>query len=94
MSFRFAPQYFVCIDELMTSIFLVLRLTVLKTLEDIGVDLILGERLDIESTKAENIKFNARGQRVVRTLAGREVAADLMVGSRQPICSYSILCGR
>ena len=64
--------------------------TVLKTLEDIGVDLILGERLDIESTKAENIKFNARGQRVVRTLSGREVAADLMVGPR-PICWHLML---
>lgn len=48
-------------------------------MEDLGVELILGERLDLESTKPENIKFNARGQRVVRTLTEHEVAADLLV---------------
>lgn len=49
-------------------------------MNELGVDLILGERLDLESTKSDNIKLNASGQRVVRTLTGREVAADLLVG--------------
>ena len=53
--------------------------TVLKALEDLRVDLILGERLDLESTKPEKVKLNERGQRVVRTVKGREVAADLLV---------------
>ena len=54
--------------------------TVLKTLEDLRVDLILGERLDLSTTTPEAAKFNEGGQRVVRTEKGREVAADLMVG--------------
>lgn len=58
---------------------------VLKTLEDLRVDMILGERLDLSTTTPEAAKFNERGQRVVRTEKGREVAADLMVG----IFSYS-----
>lgn len=48
-------------------------------MEELEIDLILGERLDVESAKPENVKFNERGQRVVRTLGGREVAADLLV---------------
>lgn len=58
---------------------------VLKTLEDLRVDMILGERLDLSTTTPEAAKFNEHGQRVVRTEKGREVAADLMVG----IFSYS-----
>ena len=53
---------------------------VLKTLEDLRVDMILGERLDLSTTTPEAAKFNEHGQRVVRTEKGREVAADLMVG--------------
>ena len=41
--------------------------------------MILGERLDLESTKPEKVKLNEHGQRVVRTVKGREVAADLLV---------------
>lgn len=52
---------------------------VLKTMEDLGVNLILGERLDLESTKPEKLKFNLRRQRVVKTMSGKDVAADLMV---------------
>lgn len=35
--------------------------TVLKTLEELNVELILGERLDLESAKLENMKMNTRG---------------------------------
>ena len=48
-------------------------------MEDLGVNLVLGERLDLESTRPEKLKFNLRRQRVVKTMSGRDVAADLMV---------------
>lgn len=50
-------------------------------MEDLQVDLLLGERLDLESTKPENRKVNKQGQRVVKTLKGREIAADLIVSA-------------
>ncbi|KAI5116412.1 hypothetical protein M0805_000585 [Coniferiporia weirii] len=52
---------------------------IMKSMEDLRIDLVLGERLDLASTRAENTKINERGQRVVRTLKGREVAADLLL---------------
>ena len=48
-------------------------------MEELRIDMILGERLDLTSTTPEAAKFNERGQRVVKTVAGREVAADLLV---------------
>ena len=57
---------------------------VLKTVEDLRIDMILGERLDLATTRPENAKFNERGQRVVGTEKGREVAADVLVSSKCP----------
>ncbi|OCB90569.1 FAD/NAD-binding domain-containing protein [Sanghuangporus baumii] len=56
-----------------------LHCEVLKTLEDLRIDLILGERLDLSSTLPEAAKFNESGQRVVRTEKGREVAANILL---------------
>ncbi|THH06413.1 hypothetical protein EW145_g4104 [Phellinidium pouzarii] len=52
---------------------------IMKSMEDFRIDLVLGERLDLKSTLPENVKLNERGQRIVRTLKGREVAADLLL---------------
>ncbi|KAF9030951.1 FAD/NAD(P)-binding domain-containing protein [Hymenopellis radicata] len=52
---------------------------ILKTLETVGIDTILGERLDLASAKRKPPKLNEKGQRVVRTLSGREIAADLIM---------------
>ncbi|KAF9257141.1 FAD/NAD(P)-binding domain-containing protein [Marasmius fiardii PR-910] len=56
-----------------------LHLEVLKGLESLGVNVILGERLDMTSVKDEPVKFNELGQRVVRTVKGRELAADYIM---------------
>ncbi|KAL5480617.1 hypothetical protein ACEPAI_1888 [Sanghuangporus weigelae] len=56
-----------------------LHTEVLKSVEDLGVDLVLGERLDMASTLPENTKYNERGQRIVRTEKGRDIATDLIV---------------
>ncbi|OCB90570.1 FAD/NAD-binding domain-containing protein [Sanghuangporus baumii] len=56
-----------------------LHTEVLKSVEDLSVDLILGERLDMASTLPENTKYNERGQRIVWTEKGREIAADLIL---------------
>ncbi|EEB88279.1 hypothetical protein MPER_13967, partial [Moniliophthora perniciosa FA553] len=52
---------------------------VLKGLESLDVNVILGERLDLCSVNDEPVKLNDSGQRVVRTVKGREVAADLIL---------------
>ncbi|KAL0565631.1 hypothetical protein V5O48_016390 [Marasmius crinis-equi] len=56
-----------------------LHLEVLKGLESLNVNVILGERLDMDSASDANPKLNERGQRVVRTLKGREISADLVM---------------
>ena len=55
------------------------NITVLDTLQASDIQVILGERLDMNSTSDTVIKTNERGQRIVRTMQGREVAADLIV---------------
>ncbi|KAF8196976.1 hypothetical protein BJ912DRAFT_954358, partial [Pholiota molesta] len=47
--------------------------------ENLGVNLILGERLDLSSVESGKAKINAAGQKVVRTVTGREIAADLLL---------------
>ncbi|KAG5640823.1 hypothetical protein DXG03_006895 [Asterophora parasitica] len=42
-----------------------------------NVDVVLGERLDLASVEED--KHNDVGQRIVRTLSGREIAADLIL---------------
>lgn len=44
-----------------------------------NIDVILGERLDLDSVNEDPPKRNENGQRIVRTLKGREIAADLIV---------------
>ena len=47
-----------------------------------GIDLILGERLDMSSVDEQTRSgkaVNSQGQRIVRTEKGREIAADLLV---------------
>ena len=65
------------------------RIIVKKTMEELRVDMILGERLDLASTTSEAAKFNERGQRVVKTVTGREVAADVLV-SEQTAKAHSL----
>lgn len=53
-----------------------------KTCETEEIDLILGERLDLSTVDlATNAgkEINAQGQRIVRTVTGREIAADLLL---------------
>ncbi|KAK0229565.1 hypothetical protein EDD85DRAFT_957340 [Armillaria nabsnona] len=52
-----------------------MHLEILQSLESLGIEVILGERLDTSSAE----KYNEGGQRVVRTLSGRDVATDLML---------------
>ncbi|TFK22539.1 FAD/NAD(P)-binding domain-containing protein [Coprinopsis marcescibilis] len=53
-----------------------------KTTESQGIELILGERLDMSSVD-ESINagktVNEQGQRIVKTVKGREIAADLLL---------------
>ncbi|KAJ3793089.1 hypothetical protein GGU11DRAFT_853669 [Lentinula aff. detonsa] len=52
---------------------------ILDTLIACNIQVILGERLDTRSVLEGRTKFNGRGQRVIKTLQGREVAADLIL---------------
>ncbi|RDB21672.1 Apoptosis-inducing factor B [Hypsizygus marmoreus] len=53
---------------------------IIQALESISnVDVILGERLDLSSVDEKPGKTNERGQRIVRTVKGREIAADLIL---------------
>ncbi|KAF7985474.1 hypothetical protein HWV62_5243 [Athelia sp. TMB] len=48
---------------------------ILEAMRELGVEVVLGERLDLASAREES----AAGRRVVRTVAGREIAADLLL---------------
>ena len=50
-----------------------------KARVELRVYMILGERLDLASTAPDAVKYNEHGQRVVKTVTEREVAADLLV---------------
>ncbi|KAF4582710.1 hypothetical protein EYR40_002634 [Pleurotus pulmonarius] len=52
---------------------------ILASTAKLGVDVILGERLDLKSVEEVPPKRNDSGQRIVRTIKGRELAADLLV---------------
>ncbi|KAJ7579263.1 hypothetical protein C8J56DRAFT_1030584 [Mycena floridula] len=56
-----------------------MHLEILKALELSEVDVILGERLDLKCVSEESVKVNAAGHRVVRTMKGREIAADIIL---------------
>ncbi|KAG5635987.1 hypothetical protein H0H81_009455 [Sphagnurus paluster] len=58
-----------------------------------NIDVILGERLDLSSVNEESGKTNEHGQRVVRTISGREIAADLIVRSVSAGATFqTLLC--
>ncbi|KAG9117701.1 hypothetical protein FRC07_007338 [Ceratobasidium sp. 392] len=50
-----------------------------KTMEDLGITMLLGQRLDLRTTLPENAEYNERGERIVKTILGRAVAADLVL---------------
>ncbi|KAF8601958.1 FAD/NAD(P)-binding domain-containing protein [Ceratobasidium sp. AG-I] len=50
-----------------------------NTLHKLGVDVILGQRLDLKTTLPENTKYNEKGERVVRTVSGQVICAELIL---------------
>ncbi|CAA7264541.1 unnamed protein product [Cyclocybe aegerita] len=52
---------------------------ILRSCENLDIEVILGERLDMDSVEDGKGKDNKRGQKVVRTITGREIAADLLL---------------
>ena len=56
-------------------------LVVLSSLSSLNVSTILGDRLDL-STLGQ--KSNPSAERVVRTVSGREISADLIVSTLRP----------
>ncbi|KAL0949534.1 hypothetical protein HGRIS_009584 [Hohenbuehelia grisea] len=52
---------------------------VVKSMKGLNIEVILGERLDLDSTREDPPKRDEAGRRIVRTLAGRELAADLLL---------------
>ena len=57
---------------------------IVATLSSLNVRTVLGDRLDLDSLAA---KHTRTGERVVRTLSGREIAADLVVSIRRAVQS-------
>ncbi|KAF7319844.1 Glycoside hydrolase family 5 protein [Mycena kentingensis (nom. inval.)] len=53
-----------------------MHLEILQELESLGVDVVLGERLDLTSVPTDKDQSRAT---VVRTLSGREISADLVL---------------
>lgn len=51
----------------------------MKAMDNLGIEVILGERLDLSTTTPDSKEYNDLGQRVVRTEKGRRLAADLLV---------------
>ncbi|KAF8151450.1 hypothetical protein B0H34DRAFT_727629 [Crassisporium funariophilum] len=52
---------------------------IMSTCVDMDIEVILGERLDLDSIEDGKAKVNPLGQKVVRTNKGREIAADLLL---------------
>ena len=57
---------------------------IVATLSSLNVCTVLGDRLDLDSLAAKRTRD---GERVVRTLSGREIAADLVVSTRRAVQS-------
>ncbi|TDL14612.1 hypothetical protein BD410DRAFT_902966 [Rickenella mellea] len=53
--------------------------TIMQALENLRVDVILGSRLDLATTRPGAEVYDKIGRRVVRTEDGREIAADLLL---------------
>jgi hypothetical protein len=52
----------------------------LQGLQELNVRVILGERLDFESLQQAPGTKRSSEPRIVRTLSGQEISADLLVG--------------
>lgn len=50
-----------------------------KTMHNLNVNLILGQRLDLKTTLPENAEYDEQGRRVVKTESGMRICADLVV---------------
>ncbi|KAG8716743.1 hypothetical protein FRC09_015282 [Ceratobasidium sp. 395] len=50
-----------------------------KIIVDLGVTVMLGQRLDLRTTLPENAEYNERGERIVRTMSGKPIASDLIL---------------
>ena len=55
---------------------------IVATLSSLNVCTVLGDRLDLESLSAKRTRDGTQ-ERVVRTMSGREIAADLVVSARR-----------
>ncbi|KAH7910088.1 hypothetical protein BJ138DRAFT_1009593 [Hygrophoropsis aurantiaca] len=52
---------------------------ILQSLEDLNVEVITGERLDLQSVRETSGQKAGTGPRIVKTMSGREIAADLLL---------------
>ncbi|KAH7925986.1 FAD/NAD(P)-binding domain-containing protein [Leucogyrophana mollusca] len=52
---------------------------ILQSLVELNVEVITGERLDLQSVHETSGQKTATGSRMVRTMSGREIAADLLL---------------
>ncbi|GAB1523822.1 hypothetical protein RhiTH_006972 [Rhizoctonia solani] len=50
-----------------------------KTMHALGVNLILGQRLDLKTTLPEHAEYDEQGRRVVKTENGKNICADLVL---------------
>ncbi|TDL24336.1 FAD/NAD(P)-binding domain-containing protein [Rickenella mellea] len=66
-------------DRLLPRFDLPMHTTIMQALEDLRVDVILGSRLDLATTRPGAEVYDKIGRRVVRTEDGREIAADLLL---------------
>ena len=63
---------------------------VMKAMDGLNVDVILGERLDLASTD-DRTHGTRDGRRIVRTARGREIVADLVVCCFPPLTALCAL---
>ena len=59
---------------------------IVATLSSLNVCTVLGDRLDLDSLTAKRTRDGTQ-ERVVRTVSGREIAADLVVSARRVVRS-------
>ncbi|ELU40216.1 pyridine nucleotide-disulfide oxidoreductase domain-containing protein [Rhizoctonia solani AG-1 IA] len=64
-----------------------------KTMHALGVNLILGQRLDLKTTLPEHAEYDEQGRRVVKTENGKNICADLVVSiDHYPCDPGGLLC--
>ena len=59
---------------------MLLPLEVIRSLEGLGVQVILGERVDLNTAK--EVTYNDKNERIIKTTSGRELDAELVVGAQ------------